>query len=57
VYVEYWGRDDAEYVESRQYKEGVYRRRGIVPLGLEMDDVDTRAFEAAILARINRAGG
>ena len=26
LYVEYWGRDDPEYVESRRFKEGVYER-------------------------------
>jgi len=25
LYVEYWGRDDPEYVESRRFKEGVCR--------------------------------
>jgi hypothetical protein len=57
LYVEYWGRDDAEYIESRAFKERVYRRRRIDPVNIERDEVDSRAFEAKILARIRQAGG
>lgn len=54
VYVEYWGRDDAEYIESRAFKERVYQRRGIVPVNLERDEADSRAFVTKILNRIGQ---
>jgi hypothetical protein len=52
VYVEYWGRDDKEYVESRRFKENVYAGRSLVPVHLEKHDVDTRVFELKIRARM-----
>jgi hypothetical protein len=52
VYVEYWGRDDTEYLESRRYKESAYARRGIAPVHVEKDEVDSGAFQAKILARL-----
>lgn len=48
LYVEYWGRDDPEYVESRRFKERVYERlaaqRGIRVLHLEAGDVEDDVF-------------
>lgn len=48
LYVEYWGRDDPEYIESRRYKEQVYQQlvdqRGIQVLHLEMHDIEFDAF-------------
>jgi hypothetical protein len=48
LYVEYWGRDDAEYVESRRFKEQVYDRltaqRGVRVLHLEAGDVENDEF-------------
>ena len=48
LYVEYWGRDDPEYVESRRFKEGVYERlaaqRGVRVLHLEAGDVENDVF-------------
>jgi hypothetical protein len=52
LYVEYWGRDDKDYVESRRFKEDIYARRKIEPVHLEKDDVDTRVFEERIRARM-----
>jgi hypothetical protein len=54
VYVEYWGRDDTEYIESRRYKEAVYARRGIVPVHIEKDEVDSGAYIVKIRARLAR---
>lgn len=48
LYVEYWGRDDTEYVESRRFKETVYEQligqRGIRLLNLEARDVEHDVF-------------
>jgi len=48
LYVEYWGRDDPEYVESRRFKEQVYERlaaqRGVRVLHLEAGDVENDVF-------------
>jgi hypothetical protein len=56
LYVEYWGRDDPEYIESRRFKERVYqqliRQRGIRVLHLEMDDIEFEAFMTKIQAAI-----
>lgn len=52
LYVEYWGRDDPEYIESRRFKERIYkelaRQRGIRVLHLEMDDIEFDAFMTKI---------
>jgi hypothetical protein len=48
LYVEYWGRDDPEYIESRRFKEGIYEklavRRGIQVLHLEAGDEQNDVF-------------
>jgi len=57
LYVEYWGRDDPEYVESRRFKEGVYERlaaqRGVCVLHLEAGDVENDVFVGKIQAVIS----
>ena len=56
LYVEYWGRDDPEYVESRRFKEGVYERlaarRGIRVLHLEAGDVEDDVFMEKVRAAV-----
>lgn len=48
LHVEYWGRDDPEYVESRRFKEAVYEqlaaKRGIWVSHLEAGDVENDVF-------------
>src|SRR5262249_14426826 len=56
LYVEYWGRDDTEYIESRHFKEGVYRHRGIDPVHIERDEVDSGAYQRKILDAIRTRG-
>ncbi len=57
LYVEYWGRDDPEYVESRRFKERVYERlareRGTTVIHLESRE----ARQASLLSRLNLAVG
>jgi hypothetical protein len=57
LYVEYWGRDDPEYVESRRFKEEVYEqlvtRRGVQVLHLEAGDVKNDVFVGKIQAVID----
>lgn len=56
LYVEYWGRDDREYVESRQFKEQVYEQllhqRPVRVLHLEAGDVEHDVFMNKIRAKI-----
>jgi hypothetical protein len=52
VYIEYWGRDDPEYIESRRFKEQVYEQRRIVPLNIEKNDVDSDVYKEKIRARL-----
>lgn len=56
LYVEYWGRDDPEYVESRRFKEEVYDRladqRCVRVLHLEAGDVENDVFMEKVHARI-----
>jgi hypothetical protein len=56
LYVEYWGRDDPEYVESRRFKEQVYERladqRGVQVLHLEAGDVEHDLFLDIIAERM-----
>ena len=56
LYVEYWGRDGPEYVESRRFKEGVYERlvarRGLRVLHLEAGDVKNDVFMGKVRAAI-----
>jgi hypothetical protein len=54
VYVEYWGRDDSEYIESRRFKEAVYQQRSIVPVHIEREEVDNLVFQRKIRERIGR---
>jgi len=57
LYVEYWGRDDPEYVESRRFKEQVYEQlvaqRGIRALHLEAGDVEDDVFMGKVQAAIH----
>jgi len=57
LYVEYWGRDDPEYVESRRFKERVYERladqRGVRVLHLDAGDVENDVFVGKIQAVID----
>lgn len=57
LYVEYWGRDDPEYVESRRFKERVYERladqRGVRVLHLEARDVENDVFMGKIEAALS----
>jgi len=56
LYVEYWGRDDPEYVESRRFKEQVYKRlaaqRGIRVLHLEAGDVENDVLVGKVRAAV-----
>lgn len=56
LYVEYWGRSDADYVESRQFKEHVYEQlaaqRGLRVLHLEAGDVENDVFMGKVRAAI-----
>lgn len=56
LYMEYWGRDDPEYVESRRFKERVYERlaaqRGVRVLHLEAGDVENDVFVGKVQAVI-----
>jgi hypothetical protein len=60
LYVEYWGRDDPEYVESRRFKEGVYEKlavqRGVRVLDLEAGDVENDEFMRKVQAVIDDSG-
>lgn len=57
LYIEYWGKNDAKYVESRQYKEQVYSRPDIQRrhqvLFLETEDIKDNVFLDKIRAVIN----
>ena len=57
LYVEYWGRDDPEYVESQRYKEEVYeqlaQQRGVQVLHLEAGDVENDVFLGRVQAAIS----
>lgn len=57
LYIEYWGKNDAKYVESRQYKEQVYSRpdiqRRVRMLFLEPEDMKENIFLDKIHAVIN----
>jgi hypothetical protein len=44
LYLEYWGRDDSAYIESRRFKEEVYQKRGIQPINIEDDDLRDDRF-------------
>jgi hypothetical protein len=56
LYIEYWGQNDAKYIESRRFKEQVYSRadvqRRIRVLFLEAEDLDNNVFMNKILTRI-----
>lgn len=52
LYVEYWGRDDPNYIESRRFKERVYAQRGIEIIAIEDDDLPENRFMTIILARL-----
>jgi hypothetical protein len=56
LYIEYWGRNEAEYMESRSLKERVYeqlqRQDGIRILYLEAKDIEENIFMDKIKARI-----
>jgi len=58
LYVEYWGRDDPEYVESRRFKEQVYERlaarRSVRVLHLEAGDVQNDLFVEEIQQEIEQ---
>ncbi len=53
IYVEFWGRDGAAYLESRDFKERVYAQRGIVPVAIVKEELEGGRFMEKILARIN----
>jgi hypothetical protein len=44
LYLEYWGRDDSAYIESRRLKEEVYQKRGIQPINIEDDELQDDRF-------------
>jgi hypothetical protein len=44
LYLEYWGRDDSAYIESRRLKEEVYQKRGIQPINIEDDELLDNRF-------------
>lgn len=48
LYVEYWGMDTTEYIESRRFKEQIYNRlrlqRGVMVLHLEANDLENNRF-------------
>jgi superfamily II DNA/RNA helicase len=56
LYVEYWGRKDTNYLESRRFKEQIYNRpdvsRRIHILFLEPEDIENGTFMEKIRARI-----
>jgi len=58
LYVEYWGRSDPDYVESRRFREQVYERlaaqRGIRVLHLEAGDVENDVFVGKLRAAIQK---
>lgn len=54
LYVEYWGRDDPNYIESRRFKERVYTRRGIEIIAIEDNDLPENRYMDTILARMTR---
>ena len=60
LYVEYWGRSDPDYVESRQFREQVYERlatqRGIRVLHLEAGDVENDVFVGKVKAVMGSNG-
>ena len=56
LYIECWGREDAEYIEARDLKEKVYEQlaaqRGVRLLSLEPEEVENMVFMERIQARI-----
>lgn len=53
LYVEYWGLNDAEYLESRRFKEKVYKKRKIKPINIEKDEIENNRFMDKIKRRIS----
>lgn len=48
IYIEYWGRDDAEYIEKREFKENLYKNhpklKEIKVLSIEKNEVYSDIF-------------
>jgi len=56
LYIECWGREEAEYIEARAFKEMVYEQlaaqRGVRVLFLETEEVENMVFMERIQAKI-----
>ena len=51
IYIEYWGKDTAKYIEDRKEKEELYKKYNIPYIGIEKDDPkqDTQTFTNNLL--------
>lgn len=55
IYIEYWGKDTAKYIQDRKEKEELYKKYNIPYIGIEKDDPkqDTQTFTNNLLRELN----
>lgn len=56
IYLEYWGMDKTDYIESRKEKEELYKKYDIPYIGIEKDDPkqDTQTFTNNLLRDLRK---
>ena len=56
IYIEYWGKDDAEYLKDRKEKEELYKKYNVPYIGIEKDDPkkDTQTFKSNLLKDLRK---